>query len=71
MADFKFYQQWRADAEKKARDAVLSWAIAEAPGEMTMAHVKSLETTVVWMINQYSREAYDLGVAPNPKKEGL
>lgn len=65
MAEFKHYQEWRREAERKARDAIRNWAAAEGPDEMTMLQLKNLENSVAYLLNQTSREAYDIGIAPD------
>lgn len=67
--NFTEYQKLRASAENEIKNHFLSWALSDAPADLTIDNVRKLADAIVLILNGSTRRAYDLGARSKAEKE--
>ena len=62
---FEQYLEFRNDVEKDLRRRLGAWAMGDAPSDMKVGEFRALADQMVAMMNERTREAFDLGRAVN------
>jgi hypothetical protein len=63
-ASFNEFQKARRDGETAVREAVFGWVMSDAPGEMTLAHARSLATAITRQWNLEAGRMYEAITEP-------